>query len=738
MPKNRQRRSSLTCPRRSLLWRVAAYMLLLSVFTVGTLSVVSFLIARSYAEQNVLVQLSSLVASKEDLIEERLQSDREHAALLSSRQEVVQMAIKGRPNGLSTIFVQLMDEGVPVVGMTLFSADKRVIGSAGVPTGGVPEMLARTELIPLVEESGWEGHAIIAQVRDSGDVLRGYVVMRYEVKDLLESILSVDILGDSAETLLGRLQEDQLVLLHHRHTEQFKKPLYLGALEEQYEYGSVLARALMSEEGVHEAEDYEGEKVFAAYRYLPALGWGLAVKVDKSQVYAGVFALGATLTMISLALLILAALLSFVIARNVTDPLRRLSRRVSALGPGHWNYRKSVHTGDEVETLDHTAAGLAKRLKGVYENLEEEVRIQTTALRDQYEKDRTILESIEHGIIVVDKKGTVTNLNSAANELIGCSLEACKGQSVTKILRLHSHKRLVSVKQHPVLQCMHKKTTIRSVPEIRWSVLHNENDTLIPVILSVTPIIKGKKTTGAIAVFYDITEERRVDYLKSEFISLASHQLRTPLSTIQWYIELFTSSGEKKLSKGQKEYLREMDIASKRMSKLVDALLHAARLEGQSIKPNYQKIDLKEFMEDMAEEFRSLAKSSKIACNVNIPDKKYPITTDPILLHIVFQNLFSNAVKYTKAGGQVEISLKLKGKKYELIVSDSGIGIPKEDQERIFERLFRANNVRKMDTDGNGLGLYISRMVMDNLGGDIKFSSSEKNGTTFVITLPKK
>jgi len=738
MLKSRQRRPTELLQHKSFLWRVALYMLLLAALTVGTLSCSSFFIARSYVERATLAQLSALVAAKEDSIEERLRQDREYAVLLASRREILQMVNTGKSEELAPLFAQLLHEEMPVVGMTLFSADGDAIGSVGISTSRVPPMAARTKLVPLIEESGWAGHSIFVQVRDNADVLQGFLVVRYEVEELLTDVLSVETLGDTAEILIGEVREEELVLLHYRPVGQFNQPLNLGLLRDQYNFGDVLALALSHVEGVQETEDYRGNQVFAAYRYLPVLGWGLVVKVDTRQALSGVFAMGATLAVVSLVLLILTALLSIVIAHNVTAPLRRLSRKVLLLGPGHWGFHKSVHTGDEVEMLDRVTADLACRLKVVYENLEEEVRVQTEAQREEYEKARTILESIQHGIVVVDKKGMVLDQNAAADGLIGCNKLSCLGKSVQEVLRLHIHKRPVEIGKHPVLECLHKRAPVHTVPGVRWSILHGKNGVLIPISLSVTPILDGKKLLGAIAVFYDITEERRVDYLKSEFISLASHQLRTPLSTLQWYIELLTSAGEKKLSGEQREYLREMEIASRRMTRLVDALLHAARLEGKAIKPNRQNFDLREFMEDVAEELRSFAKTSKIACEVQIPDKQCFVSTDAILLHIVLQNLFSNSMKYTLPGGQVDIALHEGPSTYEITVSDTGIGIPKGDQKRIFERLFRADNVRQLDTDGSGLGLYISRMVMDSLGGDIRFRSSEEKGTAFTISLPKR
>lgn len=735
MPRNTQGRPGDRIPRRSLLWRVAAYLLGLSVLTVATLSVAAFLIAESYVGRSSLEGLASLVAAKEDLIETRLQRDRERTSLLTSRTEIVDMLQRGEGDSLDAVFRDLLEEGAPVVGITLFDTHSRVLGTAGIGIETVPQMSARTLLLPLVGEAGWEGHIVYARV-GSRSGPQGTLAVRHEVQDLLKNALSVTSLGDTAEVLIGEERVGELVLLHHRHTKVFGRPLFLGPVTEQYAYGSALARAMRSEEGVGESEDYQGQRVFAAYRYLPTFGWGLVVKVNRDQALAGVFALGATLATVGALLVALAAILSVVIARNVTHPLRRLTGSVAKLGPGHWGYRRSVHTGDEVEVLDTVTADLAKRLEIVYDHLEEEIRRQTEALRQQYERDRTILESIKHGVVVVDQRGNVTGVNAAACSLIGCS-EECIGNAVTGVLLLHHHKKPVGPAQHPVLRCLKHRAEIRPSPEVRWSVLHADNGTLIPVMLAVTPVLDGRRLIGAIAVFYDITEERRVDYLKSEFIALASHQLRTPLSSLQWYIELFTSEGEKSLSKGQSEYLREMDTAAKRMAKLVDALLHAARLEGQAITPNKQRLDLHEFMEDLSEELRSLAKASKISCIANIPDASCAIQTDPILLHIVFQNLFSNAVKYTKPGGQVEIGIAERPTHIEISISDTGVGIPKKDQQRIFERLFRADNVRQMDTDGSGLGLYISRMVMDTLGGSIRFRSTENKGTIFTVSLPK-
>ncbi|MDP6562124.1 MAG: HAMP domain-containing sensor histidine kinase [Candidatus Peribacteraceae bacterium] len=237
-------------------------------------------------------------------------------------------------------------------------------------------------------------------------------------------------------------------------------------------------------------------------------------------------------------------------------------------------------------------------------------------------------------------------------------------------------------------------------------------------------------------LFKAIAEEHRVDNLKSEFISLASHQLRTPLSSLEWYIELINDKNN--LNTEQQEYVKEMDVAAKRMSNLIDALLHAARLEGGDITPHKNTVELTSLVTDLGDELRSMGKKKKIATKVFVPKQKIEMETDSVLLHVIFKNLFSNAVKYTPEGGDVSVSMEATKTAVYIEVSDNGIGIPKVAQKRLFQRLFRASNVLKMDTDGNGLGLYITNMVVDSLGGKISVESTEGKGSTFIVTLPIK
>ncbi|MFH0851877.1 MAG: HAMP domain-containing sensor histidine kinase, partial [Candidatus Peregrinibacteria bacterium] len=225
--------------------------------------------------------------------------------------------------------------------------------------------------------------------------------------------------------------------------------------------------------------------------------------------------------------------------------------------------------------------------------------------------------------------------------------------------------------------------------------------------------------------------------MKSEFISLASHQLRTPLSMISWYVELLQTDDHEKLSETQQSYVAEMSLASQRMARLIDALLRVSKLEGGGVTPVDQEIDLAMLVRDVAEDERSLAKDRKISMELRLP-QALSVATDPTLVQIILHNIISNAVKYSEEGDAIMVQLAQEGEHIIVTVQDIGIGIPQAEQKYLFTRLFRASNATKTDTTGSGLGLYISRMISEQLKGRISFRSTEGEGSTFIFELPLK
>ena len=443
------------------------------------------------------------------------------------------------------------------------------------------------------------------------------------------------------------------------------------------------------------------------------------------------------LAVVNLFLLGAATVLSIVIAKRFTQGLSDLSAKVMKLAPGHWDFSRTVKSGDEVELLDTVVADLTMRLRDTLGAMEEEIDVRTVELRKQSAQDRAILDTIEHGVLLFDSSGNMTEAIPAAERLLLSKSGSLKGKSAIAALPLRSHQRMLTIDHHPVERCLKHRQRFHQHPESHPCIVRVDG-TLLPIVLVVSPLMEKTHCHGGIAVFQDVTEDRQLDYMKSEFISLASHQLRTPLSSILWYIELLVDAKGVKMTSEQRSYIKEMHTSAERMSGLIDALLQVSKLEGEGIRPTKKLVDLQPFLTSIADDAREQAKDKGISFSLHASGKSMKVHTDATLLSIVMQNILSNAVKYSRAGGNITITLKKTGRFAEVIVSDTGIGIPKREQQHLFQKLFRAANVHKVDATGSGLGLYISKMVMETLGGSISLKSVENKGTVVMVRLPIK
>ncbi|MDO8577307.1 MAG: HAMP domain-containing sensor histidine kinase [Candidatus Wildermuthbacteria bacterium] len=222
--------------------------------------------------------------------------------------------------------------------------------------------------------------------------------------------------------------------------------------------------------------------------------------------------------------------------------------------------------------------------------------------------------------------------------------------------------------------------------------------------------------------------------LKTEFVSIVSHQLRSPLSNMKWGLEILLSGRAGKVEAGEVEYLQILKENSDRMHELINDLLIASRIEEGGLTLQRQEFSLKELLADIVAGFKPWMIASNMHLDINGDENVSRINTDPSFLRQVIQNLLDNAIRYGKSA--ISIRYHKKGKALYLAVEDDGVGIPKEDQKFIFQRFFRSGNARKHQTEGSGLGLYIAKSMLEKFGGSIGFNSEENKGSTFWFTIP--
>jgi len=258
--------------------------------------------------------------------------------------------------------------------------------------------------------------------------------------------------------------------------------------------------------------------------------------------------------------------------------------------------------------------------------------------------------------------------------------------------------------------------------------------------------IKGSTTLGADkrplrirGVGHDISKEIEVDRAKSEFVSLASHQLKTPLTTIKWYSEGLLKGSVGELAPEQRTYVESMHIASVRMMNMVNDLLDMSRIEMGKFATKQTDVDMHALAKSVIDEQMPGAVQKQLQLSLKCEEKLPHLQADYNLARMIIQNLISNSIKYTPKGGSVECELTHVGASRDSVlirVSDTGIGIPTAEQGRVFEKLHRASNAEALVPDGTGLGLYVIKMIADQAGGGITFESKEGKGTTFYVSLP--
>jgi len=234
----------------------------------------------------------------------------------------------------------------------------------------------------------------------------------------------------------------------------------------------------------------------------------------------------------------------------------------------------------------------------------------------------------------------------------------------------------------------------------------------------------------------DITKQKKAEDAKSEFVSLASHQLRTPIAGMKWSAELLQLDNPASLTDRQHKYIDRLLESIRRMAILVDDFLRVSRFELGTFQPEFEAINLKQLWEDVLVEQSVRANQKKITVKTFFDPSLSTVKTDPNLMRMIITNIYTNAVKYTREEGTIHVGFGKKDDDVIITIQDNGMGIPPGDQDAIFSKLFRAANAVRNVPDGTGLGLYIVKEAVNVLRGSVSFTSTENIGTTFEVILP--
>lgn len=340
---------------------------------------------------------------------------------------------------------------------------------------------------------------------------------------------------------------------------------------------------------------------------------------------------------------------------------------------------------------------------------------------------RAVVESSRDAIISKDLDNVITSWNAGAQRLFGYSTSEAIGKSISM---------LVPRGQDNEMPDLLRRARSGELVDSYETIRRRKNDTTVDVSLTTSPILgPGGIVVGASIIARDISDRRKAEHLKDEFLALVSHELRTPLSSIVAHIELLLDD-ELADANIRRHFLQVIDRNSKRLERLVGDLLFVAQLESANLSLSMTDVDIVAVVADAIEVAEPQAQQSNVEVMLVAPEGAIMLTGDPGRLGQAIDNLISNAVKYSPEGGGVTIRITANDVECIIEIEDNGIGIAVEEQDKLFDRFFRASVAVSLHIQGVGLGLSIVKRIIDGHGGQVGVSSRPGSGTTFRIALP--
>lgn len=350
-------------------------------------------------------------------------------------------------------------------------------------------------------------------------------------------------------------------------------------------------------------------------------------------------------------------------------------------------------------------------------NILEDIDDARKSAEKERDKTQSIIANFTDGLLLFDATNTVSLVNSQAEKFLNLKKEDIINKSTPELNIFPTIKPIINLIGEAI------KEVFRTEVQI--------NKDLALEISAISTINAGK-----LLILHDITREKLIERMKTEFVALAAHQLRTPLSAIKWTLRMILDGDIGKITPEQRDFLGKTYQSNERMISLVNDLLNVARIEeGRYIyKPALSSLE--EVAQGVIKSSKEELEKRQIKFEFKPPQKKLPqVFIDVEKIKLVIQNLIDNAMHYTSAGGTITIDMKCIKKEIEFSIKDTGTGIPQDQQLRVFTKFFRAANAMKKQPDGSGLGLFIAKNIVESHGGKIWFESEENKGSTFYFTL---
>ncbi len=412
---------------------------------------------------------------------------------------------------------------------------------------------------------------------------------------------------------------------------------------------------------------------------------------------------------IMLAVFVTAAV-SLALSKRVTEPVEKLSALARRMSRGDFRGRAEVTSSDEIGELAGTLNQMA-------ETIEDKVR----QVSEEKNKLEAVLASMISGVVIINGKGRVELVNPAAEKYFSFPGSGLPYDASLK---------------HPELSAA-IKTALESGQVVEREIkMAAPKETTLQVVIS--PVLDHTgNLAGVVAVLHDITEIRKLEKVRSEFVANVSHELKTPVTAVKGFTETLLD-GAMHDPETCREFVEIIDNEAGRLKRLIHDLLELSRIEAKQVKLKLKPENVSSLVRDTALKLQGQAENAGLTIELRLPAGPVMARLDRDMIEQVMVNLVDNAIKYTPAGGRIEIEVEEKQRDAVVWVRDTGIGIPPEDIDRVFERFYRVDKTRSRLQGGTGLGLSIVKHIVDIHGGTVGVESKPGKGSAFFFTLPKE
>ncbi|MGG4094400.1 two-component system histidine kinase PnpS [Paenibacillus lautus] len=535
---------------------------------------------------------------------------------------------------------------------------------------------------------------------DSADAITYYTNRSIQLEELSESRVTF-ILKDGK--VIGDSESDPLTMDNHAYREEMLQAVKEGR-------GSTIRRSDTLEQDML----YVALPVKAGENFDGFVRLSVSLKAVDQGVRQGWTVMGIGL----LVLFLIAALVSYRVAKGLTSPLEKITRVARRISSLEYDARVKIHRKDEIGQL-------ALAINGMADSLQTQLR----TIRDNEDLLQSVLNNMTGGIVMVNGAGQIILVNRAAEKMLGINAEVITGKSYREL------------KQH------YELTKLMEQGLESKEGFHEERNIYYPVesIIRLDGVAmmqeeEQESYRGMLFLLQDVSDIRRLERMRSEFVANVSHELKTPLAAVKGFAETLLGGGVTD-EKTSRSFLQIIYDESERLNRLIGDILELSKIESKRIQMDYSPIHLSAFFDTISEMMRTVAEKKRISLELDIPEELF-MEGDEDKLRQIFMNLLSNAISYTQEGGRVKLTALEKHSHgnaediVEFIVKDSGIGIPKKDLPRIFERFYRVDKARSRGSGGTGLGLSIVKHLVDLHHGTIKVESELGIGSSFIIELP--